>query len=356
MKWLIAVLVLLLAMPVSVSAATLIYSDFESGNVDAGLWVIHAEGGVSDTTTTNTYAGTYSARFTLTSDRRAEIQIVPPSSVGYDWGTEYWVGFAVNVTQDIDYWGVFLQHHATPNDLDWGCTAGPNGISMFQDGTDLVISGSTNASLVNTTPGHGGADWGHVELYSTTIQIDHWYEVVMHFKYATDATGFWEIWIDGTKVVDWSGVTTYNRDLCGLTRYPVNYQKLGTYANSGSDGQVLYDNFRAADSDSTYADVHPDGDAPPGGSKYCYLDFDGDDYSDGTSEFVSSCSENYYEAGDLIATTGDCNDSDAAINPGATEICDNGVDDNCSGADSECLISTVGTGNCVVGSGIMVIQ
>src|SRR5690606_9911250 len=57
----------------------------------------------------------------------------------------------------------------------------------------------------------------------------------------------------------------------------------------------------------------------------------GDDYSDGTTE--ESCtgpSTGYYAAGDLIATTGDCDDDDPAINPDATEVCD-GVDNDCNG-------------------------
>jgi beta propeller repeat protein len=64
-----------------------------------------------------------------------------------------------------------------------------------------------------------------------------------------------------------------------------------------------------------------------------YRDNDGDLYSDGTM-IADSCADPsatpdfYYIPDDLTATSGDCNDSDPAINPGATEVCD-GVDNNC---------------------------
>ncbi len=66
-----------------------------------------------------------------------------------------------------------------------------------------------------------------------------------------------------------------------------------------------------------------------------YKDYDDDGYSDGTS--YTGTGEppfGYHLASELIATSGDCNDEDAAINPGAEDVCD-GVDNDCDGQIDE---------------------
>ncbi len=70
----------------------------------------------------------------------------------------------------------------------------------------------------------------------------------------------------------------------------------------------------------TYVD---DEDSGVSGQVTRYQDNDGDAYG-GTS--VQACPDT---AG-LVDQDGDCNDSDAAVNPGATEVC-NGFDDDCDG-------------------------
>ena len=61
-----------------------------------------------------------------------------------------------------------------------------------------------------------------------------------------------------------------------------------------------------------------------------YADTDGDGYGNSASS-TSACSG--APAG-YVANATDCNDSDAGINPGATEVC-NSTDDNCDGATDE---------------------
>ncbi|WP_264521869.1 T9SS type A sorting domain-containing protein [Flavobacterium sp. N1994] len=65
-----------------------------------------------------------------------------------------------------------------------------------------------------------------------------------------------------------------------------------------------------------------------------YLDADNDGYYTGTA--VASCTSpgTGYTTASLFGG-GDCNDSVAAINPGAAEVCYNNIDDNCNGTLSE---------------------
>ncbi|OLY93312.1 Por secretion system C-terminal sorting domain-containing protein [Cnuella takakiae] len=73
-------------------------------------------------------------------------------------------------------------------------------------------------------------------------------------------------------------------------------------------------------------------------SEYCsqltafYRDQDGDGYGAGSQTLLACSVPPGYAANNT-----DCNDAVAAIHPGATEICGNGIDDNCNGqVDEQC--------------------
>ncbi len=65
-----------------------------------------------------------------------------------------------------------------------------------------------------------------------------------------------------------------------------------------------------------------------------YIDQDGDLYGDAATTIIAgSMAPNGY-----VLDNTDCNDTDASINPGATEVCSNGIDDNCDGnVDENCI-------------------
>jgi len=64
-----------------------------------------------------------------------------------------------------------------------------------------------------------------------------------------------------------------------------------------------------------------------------YLDGDGDGFGD-DSETMDACAEPVGHA----ATGGDCNDEDPAAHPGAEDVCEDGVDNDCDGGDSRCRL------------------
>lgn len=65
------------------------------------------------------------------------------------------------------------------------------------------------------------------------------------------------------------------------------------------------------------------------GPRVLYADFDADGYGTGADAVATACET----LDGYSAVPGDCDDADGGVNPGATEICLDGVDQDCSGAD-----------------------
>ncbi|GBL35369.1 hypothetical protein EMGBS15_09640 [Filimonas sp.] len=78
-----------------------------------------------------------------------------------------------------------------------------------------------------------------------------------------------------------------------------------------------------------------------------YLDADGDGYSVGTP--VVNCVSPGAGYTTNVLPFGDCNDNNAFVYPGATEICGNGIDENCNGQiDEGCCIPNSGASSYTV--------
>jgi hypothetical protein len=116
--------------------------------------------------------------------------------------------------------------------------------------------------------------------------------------------------------------TSSSKCLCSATG---NYRATRSGDCNDNDSQVYPGATERCDGKDNNCDGVTDPPDSPGCSTYYY---DGDNDSYGTSQSQCLCSASgYYRA----TRSGDCNDNDAQINPGATEKCD-GKDNNCDGS------------------------
>jgi len=131
----------------------------------------------------------------------------------------------------------------------------------------------------------------------------------------TDATTWW-LDNDGDGV----GATTYSVDACELPD--------GFSADSDDCDDSDATSYPGANEACDGADNDCDGDIDENASDagVWYADTDGDGYGDADSSIDSCDGGTAYVADDT-----DCDDGDAAVNPGAAEVCNSGTDDDCDG-------------------------
>ena len=128
-----------------------------------------------------------------------------------------------------------------------------------------------------------------------------------------------------------------------------------TSADADCDDRLeATDGTPAGDCDDGDAGVNPGATESPGdgvdsdcdGAELCYVDADDDGFIEGTgSETVASVDADCLDAGEARAGDrgGDCDDTDAGVNPLATELPGDGVDSNCDGTE-RCFVDADGDG------------
>ncbi|MFZ5479016.1 MAG: MopE-related protein, partial [Myxococcota bacterium] len=169
--------------------------------------------------------------------------------------------------------------------------------------------------------------------------------------------------------------TTYDDDCDGISNETDAAGCTAFYADADLDGYgaatssclcsatAAFPASGATDCDDAAASVNPsateacdgvdddcDGDVDEGGSTgetTWYLDGDGDGYGESGST-VSACES----PSGYASTPGDCEDGDNAVNPAATEVCNDGVDNDCSGEAVACRPSGSNPSNYVAWRGV----
>jgi hypothetical protein len=101
----------------------------------------------------------------------------------------------------------------------------------------------------------------------------------------------------------------------------------GGPGNDRLDGRGDVDEYfgETGDDDVFARDGHPERIACGGGS---------DDVDNDFTDIIAECERGTDNDGDGFSTAVDCNDANPSISPGAAEVFDNGVDENCDGRDN----------------------
>ena len=240
------------------------------------------------------------------------------------------------------------------NDADSGINPGAS--EVVGDGIDQDCSGSDLTVLEVDDDGDS-----YTEIDGDCDDSDATVGLASTWFADADSDGFGDVSNFTTSCTQPSGYVTDAED-CDDADYDVNpdaieiCNEIDDDCNGTIDDGVQDTWYRDADADgmgnalaSTEACEAPEGyvadatDCDDADANFqtevtYYLDWDADDFGDATRSY-SACAES---VGDYIEVAGDCDDSDTAVNPEATEICGNGIDDDCDGTDATCSSSDTG--------------
>lgn len=237
--------------------------------------------------------------------------------------------------------------------------------ASFYNNTISVSGGGTNYGI---TCSYNFSDKMYV--YNNTVESDH-YNVVVGDEYGACNSFplFWGntlvkkadredyktiagVYSDGDRRNQARFVNTIYQDGASessLFMMPGNSGIVDIYFGTESNDLFSY-HKRISDLNNTSATLVTETFNPPTTLSYanpvgvqhitCYQDADGDKYGAGISESVPACSAGYYQSTWFIALVGDCNDNNPNINPGAVDYCEDGIDQDCTGADLACPTPT----------------
>jgi hypothetical protein len=337
-----------------VAGAEVYLSDsFESGNLSSpsgttGSWG-NSNTGPGDSvvvssdrarTGTKSLKFTYSGNADVCDDASAEQRFNIGQSVN-----EAYVGYYIYFPSNYA--------HRTPS----GCSSNANNNKVFRiwsenadyTGDPIKMGASLEASSVSRLFPEAMKSWvdngwaidcngsmGDVSSVGTLgswtlapVDLGKWLHFEFHVK-VDEGTGnaAIEFWVDGD--LKYSDLTLdYSNSPCVRNYFETGY--LMGWANSGftQDTSIYIDDVVVA---SEYI-----GTSSPS-TVTCYKDGDGDGYGPIPPDSVTAqaCEAPYYLSSQLTSTTDDCDDTNTLIHPGATEICGDGIDQDCSGADLAC--------------------
>jgi uncharacterized protein (TIGR02145 family) len=155
--------------------------------------------------------------------------------------------------------------------------------------------------------------------------------------------------ITKTDTANWNSKSNFNGDYTALSNKPIIPTKTSELENNSgfisteTDGsptnelQTLrlgHDTLYLSDGGFVKLPT-----STTSGGQFYYLDKDGDGYGD--NFYATWVPAGINPPANYHQKNNDCNDNNSSIHPNATEICGDGIDQDCNGSDAECDPSTI---------------
>jgi hypothetical protein len=327
------IIILLLIMPISAASQTIVNHDFNNSSFSPlgaqSFWSIQPTGGVDNSP---------AARLTVSESGTANKALA--INVGSYASNIFWVEFDVKIQNEPIGGSKFVKLFGDSLPTKNNMTVGLSPDSNPQTNNGVAYNGDTNCSDNWTGPAaynDCGSTW-----VKTGAKIDLRGNVWRHYKAMVKRAdpgtrnGETKIWLNGALHAHITNQDSnpgfadptpgfYRIELGGYVREYRPDTGVGFLTGTTPTWYLWVDNvYIGTTENGTPSTVA------------CYSDFDDDRYPGPSSQSVENCPANYYTSGYFVSMVTDCNDNNAAINPGALEVCDDGTDNNCSGSDAVC--------------------
>jgi subtilisin-like proprotein convertase family protein len=232
-----------------------------------------------------------------------------------------------------------LWQNVPGDDYEWKVRTGP-GLTYPTAGPSSAADGAGNYLYFRNSCSPTGANGKKVILRSLCVQVAAPAGLPCHFSFdlymntKTGQMGSLSLQASTDGGQHWSTLQTWSGSQG--KRWIREYVSLGTL-----DGQVVVFQFIATGVFGAYGDIAIDnlafyGSTQAVGSDHVYYrDADGDGYGN-NNQRIFSC--NPVAPVGYVPISGDCNDGDPSVYPGAVEIKCNQIDENCNGMADDGLI------------------
>ena len=298
--WIWVVLFLLAG---TANARVLLYDDCEKAWLEGTDWNSAIPSGNSITVSTEQKrAGSKSYKFSLqilpagaTDTSKTNVELVlrglnsPVQLKNFIIGQEYWMGYSIYIPKKYsfrNFWTSPQFHLAYDPCESTSLNLNPNVGFFFDSNLVQTISIGGDATSCTTSK-----SYPRRYLYTPAYPTGQWNDIVLHWRFAYDGSGFFEMWMNGVKVGRDTGINC-NNDPKGP------YLKVGIYAHANEVMTVYYDEIRFGDQNSSYAEVSPGG-APANQAP--------------TVQITSPVGSQSIEEGDSLTFACTASDSDGAI-------------------------------------------